>query len=107
MRYRAAMRPLPRAALLALALAACDDSYKPPPRPPTTTGQPTPQPQPRPQPTSKPQPPADPCNGITYAGTCQGSTVVWCENNKLNQINCSSSGKTCGFDSANQFYNCL
>lgn len=53
------------------------------------------------------QPPADPCNGIDYAGTCQGSTVVWCENNKLSQINCASSGKTCGFDSANSYYNCL
>lgn len=51
-------------------------------------------------------PPADTCNGVTYAGTCQGNTVVWCENG-LKQQNCSALGKTCKYDSANKYYNCL
>ncbi|MFO0555060.1 MAG: trypsin-like serine protease [Polyangiaceae bacterium] len=45
--------------------------------------------------TTAPPASSDPCNGITYAGVCQSGTVVWCENNKLNQINCSASGRTC------------
>lgn len=52
-------------------------------------------------------PPADPCGGVTYAGKCSSNTVVWCENSALKQINCSSGNKTCGFDSANGYYNCL
>lgn len=54
-----------------------------------------------------PTQPADPCGGLTYAGTCSGNTVKWCENSKIQQINCSSSNKTCGFDNANAYYNCL
>jgi V8-like Glu-specific endopeptidase len=52
-------------------------------------------------------PPADPCGGLTYAGTCVGNVVKWCENNQVQQINCSTSKHTCGFDQANQYYNCL
>ncbi|MFO0612432.1 MAG: trypsin-like serine protease [Polyangiaceae bacterium] len=52
-------------------------------------------------------PPADPCQGLDYAGTCSGNTVKWCENSKVQQINCSASNKTCGFDKTNAYYNCL
>lgn len=54
-----------------------------------------------------PTQPTDPCGGLTYAGTCSGNTVKWCENSKIQQINCSSSNKTCGYDNANAYYNCL
>ncbi len=63
---------------------------------------PTPAPTPTPTPT-----PTDPCGGITYAGTCVGNVVKWCENKQVKQINCTSSSHTCGFDQANQYYNCL
>ena len=57
--------------------------------------------------TTTPTTPTDPCGGLTYAGTCSGNTVKWCENSKIQQINCSTSNKTCGFDSAAAYYNCL
>jgi len=57
--------------------------------------------------TTTPPPATDPCGGLTYAGTCSGNTVKWCENSKVNQINCTNSNKTCGYDSANSYYNCL
>lgn len=57
--------------------------------------------------TAPPSPPADPCQGITFAGTCQGSTVVWCEGGGLKEIACGGAGKTCGWDGQNGYYNCL
>jgi V8-like Glu-specific endopeptidase len=54
-----------------------------------------------------PPAPTDPCGGVTYAGQCNSNTVVWCENSSLKQINCSSGGKSCGYDSAHGYYNCL
>jgi len=50
--------------------------------------------------------PTDPCGGVTFAGQCNSNTVVWCENNQLQQLQCSAN-KTCGFDNANSYYNCL
>ncbi len=52
-------------------------------------------------------PPADPCNGLSYAGACAGNVVEWCENSQIQQINCAKSNRHCGFDQANQYYNCL
>lgn len=49
-------------------------------------------------------PPNDPCQGETFEGRCDGSTVVYCENDEVKQISCPGS---CGFDSGNGFYNCL
>ena len=52
--------------------------------------------------------PADPCKGETFAGRCSGSTVIWCENQKVNQVNCAAKyGKTCGWSSAKKYYGCL
>lgn len=53
-----------------------------------------------------PPPANDPCGGLTYAGQCNGNTVEWCENSQKKSLKCSSN-KQCGFDSANQYYNCL
>ena len=52
-------------------------------------------------------PPASACGNITFEGTCSGNTVKWCENDQVHQLSCASSHKTCGFDSANSYYNCL
>lgn len=54
-----------------------------------------------------PAPAADPCGGVTYEGQCNGSTVQWCENNQLNELSCSASGRTCGWDQGGGYYNCL
>jgi len=49
-------------------------------------------------------PPNDPCQGETFEGRCDGSNVVYCENDEVKQITCPGS---CGFDGGNGFYNCL
>ncbi|MBW2457857.1 MAG: hypothetical protein JRI68_25350, partial [Deltaproteobacteria bacterium] len=53
------------------------------------------------------EPPPDPCNGITYEGECNGNLLSWCDNEQVQTIDCSSSGKTCGWDNNYSFYNCL
>ncbi len=49
---------------------------------------------------------SDPCKGETFAGRCDGAKVIWCESNTVRTQDCSASGKTCIFDSANQYYAC-
>ncbi len=46
---------------------------------------------------------SDPCNGETYAGRCNGASVVWCENDQVKQLSCNA----CGFDPGKGIYNCL
>ncbi|MCQ3942149.1 MAG: hypothetical protein DPW22_02905, partial [Alphaproteobacteria bacterium] len=45
---------------------------------------------------------ADPCHGETYEGRCDGNTVIWCENEQVKQLACTS----CGYDGAKGYYNC-
>jgi hypothetical protein len=45
-------------------------------------------------------------SGIDYAGTCQGSKVVWCENGALKSVSCGTK-KTCGWSAGNGYYDCL
>jgi len=53
-------------------------------------------------------PPAtDGCNGVDYLGYCDGSTVVWCENNALRQKDCAPSGRACGWQDDAIGYNCM
>lgn len=51
--------------------------------------------------------PTDPCNGETYAGRCDGDTVIWCENDQVYQSNCGDKGQTCGYDNGNAYYACV
>jgi secreted trypsin-like serine protease len=51
--------------------------------------------------------PDDPCHGESYAGRCQGDTVIWCENNKVYQQDCTADGKHCKYDSAQQINGCI
>jgi hypothetical protein len=52
-------------------------------------------------------PPAtDPCAGETFVGRCDGTTVVWCENDTVQRQECAASGKICTFDSSHQYYAC-
>jgi hypothetical protein len=50
--------------------------------------------------------PGGECNGVTYEGQCDGDVLSWCEG-ALNTVDCAEHGLSCGFDEANQFYNCL
>lgn len=50
-----------------------------------------------------PPPPADPCNGETFEGRCEGNKLIWCENQQVKTLTC----QTCGFDSQNDYFNCL
>lgn len=63
-----------------------------------TTGAPAP-----PAPAPKPQ---DPCKGETFEGRCDGNTVVWCENQRVNRQDCSASNRSCTFDSGYGYYLC-
>ena len=48
---------------------------------------------------------SDPCNGITYEGCCDGSTVVWCENSTISTKDCADS-PACGWSSGDGYYWC-
>jgi hypothetical protein len=50
---------------------------------------------------------ADPCQGLDYAGTCQGSKVIWCEDATLKAMDCAAAKKTCGWAEGKGFYDCL
>ena len=41
---------------------------------------------------------ADPCQGITYEGYCNGETVVWCENgDNLREMDCAAQSESCRY----------
>ncbi len=48
----------------------------------------------------------DPCGGETFAGRCDGNTVVWCEGGAVRQIDCGVE-RTCGIEAARAIANCL
>ena len=52
-------------------------------------------------------PAADPCNGETFAGRCDGETVVWCENQQVQSSDCAAQSKVCSFSTTNQYYACV
>jgi hypothetical protein len=57
------------------------------------------------EPTPEPEP-QDPCAGETFEGRCDGQTVVWCENDQVQQQNCAAEAKECVFDAAKGYYAC-
>jgi hypothetical protein len=56
---------------------------------------------------SPPPAPVDPCKGETFAGRCDGNTVVWCEDKQVKTLNCASYGRACGYKSQKSYYGCL
>jgi V8-like Glu-specific endopeptidase len=44
--------------------------------------------------------PADPCEGETLQGRCDGTTAVWCETETVFREDCSVSGKQCAQDAS-------
>ena len=59
------------------------------------------------QPDQQPEQPADPCNGETWQGRCEGDTVIWCENDQVNSIDCGSHGASCGWNYQKGYYDCI
>lgn len=51
-------------------------------------------------------PPADPCAGESYRGRCNGNTVVWCENNSVQRIDCGAHDGVCEYDTTRGINNC-
>ncbi len=45
------------------------------------------------------------CDGITYEGCCNGSVLVWCEENQLKEQDCSWDPH-CGWNGQKGFYDC-
>ena len=45
------------------------------------------------------------CDGLTYEGCCDGQVLQWCENGKVETINCAQN-PSCGWDAQANFYNC-
>lgn len=52
-------------------------------------------------------PPADPCNGETFEGRCSGTTVTWCENQQVYQVDCAKRAKVCGFSESDGYTGCI
>lgn len=61
-----------------------------------------PAPEPEPQESS-----ASGCGAVTYEGSCVGDTVQWCEADVVRTLDCSDSGKQCGLNQAQGYYDCL
>jgi secreted trypsin-like serine protease len=54
-------------------------------------------------PSTNPTQPTDPCQGETFAGRCDGRTVVYCENQTVKRLSCQNA---CGFSQAKGYYDC-
>lgn len=50
-----------------------------------------------------PPPPADPCDGETWYGRCEGDTLIWCEDETVRTASCG----TCGWQDDTIGNNCL
>jgi len=55
-------------------------------------------------PSTLPPATADGCQGESFDGRCNGNQLIWCENNQIKVANCKTK---CGWDTSNQYYNCL
>jgi peptidoglycan/xylan/chitin deacetylase (PgdA/CDA1 family) len=51
-------------------------------------------------------PPAG-CGDVTYAGSCAGEILTWCEDSVLETADCTAKGKRCALESADTGYNCV
>lgn len=45
---------------------------------------------------NKCQDPGAGCGDVTFGGYCEGSKVIWCEENKVREYDCGTQSKTCG-----------
>jgi len=56
---------------------------------------------------SEPGPASDPCQGVTYEGYCDGTTLNWCESGQLKSYDCGWAGLACDYQDANVGFNCV
>ncbi len=47
------------------------------------------------------------CAELGYTGACNGDTLVWCENGSKKSVDCSATGRKCGYQDSSVGYNCL
>lgn len=50
--------------------------------------------------------PLDPCNGISFQGCCDQSLLKWCDEGKINEIDCGKMDKKCGWYDTSKSYVC-
>lgn len=48
---------------------------------------------------------ADPCEGLTYEGSCRGDAASWCEDGAIQSVTCEAG--TCGIDPETLLADCL
>ncbi|MBI1944256.1 MAG: N-acetylmuramoyl-L-alanine amidase [Deltaproteobacteria bacterium] len=77
------------------------DEPTPPPQ------EPPPQQDPPEQQDPEPPPADDPCQGIDYAGVCDGTDLVWCDAEVLRSYDCAVTGQVCGWQDDDVGNNCL
>jgi hypothetical protein len=53
-----------------------------------------------------PERPADPCRGLDHLGACEGDVAVWCEDGRLQAVDCARDGQPCGWVDASTGYFC-
>jgi secreted trypsin-like serine protease len=51
--------------------------------------------------------PSDPCRGETFRGRCAGDLLVWCEEEEVKSLDCTTEDSGCAWDAPDGFYNCL
>lgn len=59
------------------------------------------------QPPEQSAPPDDPCQGVDFAGYCDGATLVWCDAETLRSYDCGATGQGCGWQDDDVGNNCL
>ncbi|MCO4761620.1 MAG: hypothetical protein KC502_08965 [Myxococcales bacterium] len=48
-----------------------------------------------------------PCDVTSYQGCCQGATLLYCTNGKGDTSDCASTGKVCGWNAGEGYYDCV
>lgn len=47
------------------------------------------------------------CGDVSWEGECDGDTVLWCEDDEVQELDCGSDGQDCGWSDEGGFYDCL
>lgn len=47
------------------------------------------------------------CGDVDYTGYCDGTVLVWCEDESLKMVDCAADGRVCVFESEQIGYNCV
>src|SRR5690242_2408722 len=48
-----------------------------------------------------------PCGDVSYIGYCDGTNLVWCQDDQLMQFDCAGTGQICAYQDDNVGNNCL